>query len=332
LFGESVALSSDGNTALIGGNNDHGGIGAAWVFTRSGSTWSQQGAKLTGGEEVGATTDFGIKVALSAEGNLALVGGNEDSAGAGAAWEFARSGSTWSQFGSKLTATEEAGKAFFGSAVALSAEGTTALIGGPNDGSSGATWVYVSPSKAEEEATRKHAEEEAAAHKRAEEEAAARKHAEEEATAKKRAGEAATKHAEEEAAAHKHAEEVALTAQITSALTSQLAPRGKGAKIANVLKAGAYTFSFSALAAGSVVISWYEVPKGAHLSAARPILVATGTATAAKAGVVKVKIKLTTKGKQLLRHARSVKLTAKGSFTPTGKAAVVAFKTFTIKH
>ena len=42
-FGYSVALSADGNTALIGGPDDNGNVGAAWVFTRSGSTWTQQG-------------------------------------------------------------------------------------------------------------------------------------------------------------------------------------------------------------------------------------------------------------------------------------------------
>ena len=52
-FGYSVALSGDGNTALIGGPGDNGNVGAAWVFTRSGSTWKQQGAKLTGFGETG---------------------------------------------------------------------------------------------------------------------------------------------------------------------------------------------------------------------------------------------------------------------------------------
>jgi hypothetical protein len=68
------------------------------------------------------------------------------------------------------------------------------------------------------------------------------------------------------------------------------------------------------------------------LSAAHPVLVATGTANAVVAGTLKIKIKLTTKGKQVLRHANGLKLTAKASFTRTGKAAVVVFKTFTLKH
>ena len=54
-----MALSADGNTALIGGFGDGGSVkGAAWVFTRSGTTWTQQGAKLTGSDETG-TGQFG---------------------------------------------------------------------------------------------------------------------------------------------------------------------------------------------------------------------------------------------------------------------------------
>src|SRR5581483_3108045 len=46
--GYPVAISQDGNTAVIGGPSDNNGAGAVWVFTRSGTTWSQQGTKLVG--------------------------------------------------------------------------------------------------------------------------------------------------------------------------------------------------------------------------------------------------------------------------------------------
>jgi hypothetical protein len=69
-----VALSGDGNTALIGGPVDNGGVGTAWVFTRSGSTWTQQGSKLTGTDETEGGF-FGFSVALSGDGNTALIGG-----------------------------------------------------------------------------------------------------------------------------------------------------------------------------------------------------------------------------------------------------------------
>ena len=150
-FGSSVALSSDGNTALIGGNTDNSYVGAAWVFTRSGSTWTQQGSKLTGDGEMGAQ-DFGSAVALSADGNTAIVGGSGllgmDVLGqpysGGAAWVFTRSGSTWSQQGSKLTVSDETDHEQFGASVALSSDGNTAIIGGPSNdaGAVGGAWAF----------------------------------------------------------------------------------------------------------------------------------------------------------------------------------------------
>jgi hypothetical protein len=142
FFGYSVALSADGNTALIGGPEDHG-VGAAWVFAREGTTWAQQGPKLTGKEELGEAS-VGRSVALSADGNTALIGANTDDGGVGAAWVFVREGTTWAQQGPKLTGTEELGVARLGFSVALSADGNTALIGGySDDGGVGAAWVFA---------------------------------------------------------------------------------------------------------------------------------------------------------------------------------------------
>jgi FG-GAP repeat len=142
-FGLNVALSGDGNTALIGGPGDKGEVGAAWVFTRSGSTWAQQGAKLTGSGESGKAA-FGYAVALSSDGNTALIGGGSDNVEVGAAWVFTRTGTAWAQQGAKLTATGETGPAHFGFRVALSADGNTALIGGPKDNINvGGAWVFT---------------------------------------------------------------------------------------------------------------------------------------------------------------------------------------------
>ncbi len=144
FFGVSVALSSDGDTALIGAPGDSGYLGAAWMFTRAGSTWTPQGAKLTGAGEESGEGRFGYSVALSGEGETALVGGRSDHEGAGAAWVFARSGSAWAQQGPKLTAGDESAKGEVGYSVALSGDGDTALIGAPhNDGYAGAAWVFT---------------------------------------------------------------------------------------------------------------------------------------------------------------------------------------------
>ena len=105
-----VALSANGSTALIGDA----------VFTRLGSTWTQQ-ATLGCGESCGRD------VALSSDGDTALIGGYEDNGAVGSAWVFTRSGRTWTEQ-AKLTGSGESGQGF-GDSVALSSDGNTALIG-----------------------------------------------------------------------------------------------------------------------------------------------------------------------------------------------------------
>jgi hypothetical protein len=141
--GYSVALSADGNTAIVGGHNDNGGSGAAWVYTRSAGVWTQQGSKLVGTGAVGGAFQ-GYSVALSADGNTAIVGGYADNGDTGAAWVYTRSGGVWTQEGSKLVGTGAVGSANQGVSVALSGDGNTAIVGGPGDnGGSGAARVHT---------------------------------------------------------------------------------------------------------------------------------------------------------------------------------------------
>jgi hypothetical protein len=158
-FGASVAVSADGNTALIGspiatepcpGNPavNCANQGAAWIYTRSGSTWTRQGPAngptFTGGGEEAEAGHFGRTVALSADGSTAIVAAPADRNHHGSVWVFARSGATWVQQGPKLIPTAEAGEGYFGLGLALSADGNTALIGGPGDNMfHGGAWVFV---------------------------------------------------------------------------------------------------------------------------------------------------------------------------------------------
>ena len=105
--------------------------GAAWVFTRSGSTWSQQGPKLIGAGYDGNASQ-GQSVALSGDGKTALIGGPHDNRYMGATWVFTRSGSTWTQQGSKLVGSPPGTNSLQGWSVALSGDGNTALISGIN--------------------------------------------------------------------------------------------------------------------------------------------------------------------------------------------------------
>src|ERR1039457_5309983 len=62
--GQSVSISADGNTAIVGGF----GAEASWIFTRSNGGWSQQGGELVGTGESGFAWQ-GQAVSISGDGN-----------------------------------------------------------------------------------------------------------------------------------------------------------------------------------------------------------------------------------------------------------------------
>ena len=149
-FGNSVSLSADGGTALIGAHFDNDkstDSGSAYVFTRAADgSWSQQ-AKLIADD--GAEKDeFGWSVSLSADGSVALIGSRyDDDKGdsSGSAYIFTRApDGTWIQQ-DKLIAGDGAAGGSFGHSVSLSANGTAALIGaiGDNDKGDGSGSAYV---------------------------------------------------------------------------------------------------------------------------------------------------------------------------------------------
>jgi hypothetical protein len=128
LQGFSVALSEDGNTAITGA----GWFSLAWVFARSNGIWTQQGF-------LNAKPGSGIAwVSISGDGNTAILGLG------GGAVVFTRSDGAWTQQDTTLVGAGATGPAGQGTGVALSADGDTAIMVGPNDGANtGAAWVFV---------------------------------------------------------------------------------------------------------------------------------------------------------------------------------------------
>ena len=142
-FGSSAALSADGRTALVGGRSDAEGAGAVWVFTKGESGWSGQGGKLTPTDESGHGW-FGASTAVSANGDLALIGGPRDANPLGAVWTFKREGASWSQQGAKLAAPEAGAAGSFGGRLALAANESVALVGAPrDDANAGSAWAFA---------------------------------------------------------------------------------------------------------------------------------------------------------------------------------------------
>jgi hypothetical protein len=150
-IGYSVALSADGNTAIVGGTGDNYGLGSAWIYTRNGNVWIQQGIKLvgTGAININYSVNQGSSVSLSADGNTALIGGYHDNQGKGATWKFTRNGGVWTQQSSKLVGTGYIGDSIYqGCSVSLSADGSTAITGGFGDNHNiGAAWIFITPYK-----------------------------------------------------------------------------------------------------------------------------------------------------------------------------------------
>jgi hypothetical protein len=171
VFGGSVALSADGTTVAvgaanessnatgIGGNqadNSASGAGAVYVLTRSGATWTHQA--YVKASNTGAGDQFGLSIALSADGNTLAVGApSEDSnaigidgnqadnsaGGAGAVYVFTRNGAAWMQQ-AYVKASNSGANDSFGVSVALSADGNTLAVGAAGESSNaGAVYVFA---------------------------------------------------------------------------------------------------------------------------------------------------------------------------------------------
>ncbi|MFI5299181.1 MAG: hypothetical protein ACHREM_13880 [Polyangiales bacterium] len=133
-FGGAVAL--DGAIAIVSDSANNSGTGAAYVFTESGSTWTQS-AKLLSTD--GATNDyFGSSVSLS--GNTALIGASGKNSSAGAAYVFTLSGAMWTQT-AEVVPSGAARDDTFGSAVSIS--GDVSLVGANQFPASGPGKAYV---------------------------------------------------------------------------------------------------------------------------------------------------------------------------------------------
>ena len=161
-FGASLSLSADGTILAVGAdiessnatgvngdqtNNSLAASGAVYVFTRSGTTWSQQ-AYLKA-SNTGSIDTFGVRVSLSADGKtLAVSAPSEDSnttgvngdqtdnslAASGAVYVFNRSGTTWIQQ-AYLKASNTGASDYFGGGLSLSPDGKTLAIGAQGEGS-----------------------------------------------------------------------------------------------------------------------------------------------------------------------------------------------------
>ena len=155
-FGYSLSFSHDGSRLAVGAvgeesnatgidgeqaDNSAVGAGAVYVFSRTGTSWSQEAYIKASNTD--AADSFGRSVSLSSNGERLAVGAtgeasdavgvggdetNDDAVRAGAAYVFVRVGTTWAQE-SYLKASNAEAEDHFGASVALSADGTTFVAG-----------------------------------------------------------------------------------------------------------------------------------------------------------------------------------------------------------
>jgi hypothetical protein len=162
-FGNPVALSGDGNTLAVGAafeSSSSTGInstpdesamaaGAAYVYTRSAGSWSQQAYVKASNTEF--FDMFGTSVALSGDGNTLAVGAtneassatgingmpDESAFAAGAVYVYTRTGTTWAQQ-AFVKASNTGADDQFGTSVALSGDGNALAVGAPLEDGNGA--------------------------------------------------------------------------------------------------------------------------------------------------------------------------------------------------
>ena len=149
IAGDTVVVSADreaSNASGVNGNQNNNSApfsGAAYVFSRNGSTWSQQAYLKASNTEV--SDHFGSSVAITGDtivvgadreaSNATGVGGdqnNNSATGAGAVYVFSRSGNTWSQQ-AYLKASNTGALDQFGSAIAIA--GDTLVVGADREAS-----------------------------------------------------------------------------------------------------------------------------------------------------------------------------------------------------
>ena len=157
-FGDSVALSADGQTVVVGArgedsaatgvdgdgqeDNSASGAGAVYVYARVGNEWVQQAYLKASNTDAGDA--FGDSVVLSGDGQTVVVGargensavtgvdgdGQEDNSAseAGAVYAYTRTGTEWRQQSYLKASNTDAGD-YFGASLALSADGQSLAVG-----------------------------------------------------------------------------------------------------------------------------------------------------------------------------------------------------------
>ena len=146
-FGFSVALTSDGNTLVVGAIQHNSFAGAAYIFKRTGAAWAQQSKIVSPNSSPGLTGNFGYSVDVNNDASKVIIGARGESytyngfnySNRGVAYIFAGSGTTKTLSKTLIPDGLQGGAVYFGSSVSMNNAGTIAAVGAPYADYSGAS-------------------------------------------------------------------------------------------------------------------------------------------------------------------------------------------------
>ena len=133
-FGKGVAISGDGSILFVGANGWEGANsnqGGVYVFDWSGSAWTQRGSVITAGDAA-ASDQFGFSVGCSQDGAWLIVGATAwegTTTNQGGAYVLSWDGSSWSQVGSVIVASDPLATDHYAETVSINGDGTRVAIG-----------------------------------------------------------------------------------------------------------------------------------------------------------------------------------------------------------
>ena len=152
-FGGTVAIDGDGDVAVIGQHRYDSYTGAAWVYTRSGTTWTQRvRLEASDGEQYdmfsGRDLNYSQGIGVSKDGTYIIIGARQEDTGAsnaGSAYIYTGSAASWTEQAiirsPAATASDD-----FGTSVHINSDGTYAIIGAKGAGAGtnrGAAYIYT---------------------------------------------------------------------------------------------------------------------------------------------------------------------------------------------
>lgn len=157
--GTGCSISGDGNTIALAARNGQDGsgnaIGAVYVFTRSGSTWTEQKKLLPSGTATGTKFGYEGAIEISSDGNYIIVGAQwaavSGNSTEGQAWIFYKGATSWASTGAlqqRIEQTNGYASDIYGISVDISDDGSMAVVGAqqhdyPNGTQQGACYVYT---------------------------------------------------------------------------------------------------------------------------------------------------------------------------------------------